>query len=213
MPGSNGPLDTAAVGRPVSGDVDAPAREVGTAGRLDVPAVVRAARRQLLAVQAHDSRSGRFVGSAAPSRGPGADSRQLDAALGPLREQLYRQALADQGHNETDAPVTLMEAERSLSSLSVLEESFWQYIVERGPITSKGKTTAAVSRLLAVVDRKLKIIALLGLARRQREGLTLSQVLAEHAAHETDPASPFPQHDKHDTTGAASRGAEGDDTP
>lgn len=215
MAGANGHFDTQALGPRASADPVAPSRELGTVG-LDVPAAVRAARGRLLAAPAHDQKTGRFIGSAAPSLRSGADSSQLAGELGPLRDGLYRQTLADQGHDATDATVTLAEAGRSLSRLSVLEESFWQYIVgdssERpghGVITSKGKTTAAVSRLLAVIDRKLKIIGLLGLERRQRQGLTLADILGERA-RETESAS---SSSRHDDTSAAPCGDEGDTTP
>jgi hypothetical protein len=76
----------------------------------------------------------------------------------------------------------------------------------RGLVDRRNKLRVAWLQMLATLIASARSIdSLLGLERRQRQGLTLAEILAER--HEAD------QHDKHDTTSATFRGAEGDDTP
>ena len=46
-------------------------------------------------------------------------------------------------------------------------------------MTAKGKTTAAVGKLLSVMDRKTKLITLLGLERRSKQTSSLIDRIAQ----------------------------------
>jgi hypothetical protein len=143
--------------------------ELGTVGSStsDVVGSVSAARQAVIARAARGA-DGRFVRDNAAAIGDGMRSERLQTALEPLREAIVSRALTDLGYTSDDAPQTALMAVRDLAALDVMSETFWAHLLERGCITQKGKTTAAVAKMLAVLDRKAKLIAMLGLQRKAK---------------------------------------------
>jgi hypothetical protein len=116
----------------------------------------------------------------------GTTSRRVLDALEPARAALERQILADRGVNDHDATALEREAARSVSRLAVIEEGLWQHVRRLGLTSTKGRITAATTKLLAVVDRKLKAASTLGLERKPRAVASLSDLLGHTV--ETGPA-------------------------
>lgn len=110
-------------------------------------------------------------------------SVKLQAALEPVRAAIYGQTLADLGCS-IDGPEkpteTLRMTARNLAALDVLAETFWTFIEAQGVLTAKGKTRAAVTTWLSIVDRQLKLAQVLGLERKAKRAKSLDDVLAEH---------------------------------
>jgi hypothetical protein len=178
--GTSGPGSDSAVADPSScAPGSAGAKDAGapTSQPLDVPAAVLAARQQLQGRPERDAASGRFVGGTAAALGPGHHSKQLQEALAPLRDAVCDATLTDLGVSRLVATQTQLMAARDLATLDVISETLWAFLQEHGPLTAKGKSRAALGRLLAVLDRKANLIKLLGLERRGRQVKSIADVI------------------------------------
>ena len=76
-------------------------------------------------------------------------SKHLQAALEPLRSEIYHAMLSDLGLSE-NGPQRPTETQRmtvrNLASLDVLAETFWTWIAERGVLTSKARRARPSTR-------------------------------------------------------------------
>src|SRR5262245_42187961 len=114
-------------------------RELGT-NAPDVAACVREARQRLEAQPQADEGTGQVTPGNVRSMTVGARSAQLQTALAPVREEIYRRALSDQGYGQDtleSPPETLRINCRNLASLDVLVETFWTHLETRGVLTAK----------------------------------------------------------------------------
>jgi hypothetical protein len=67
-----------------------------------------------------------------------------------------------------------------LARLQLITDSLGADVLARGVLTGKGRTRAAVTVYLAVLDRQQRLAQLLGLSRRQRDVPDLASYLAAH---------------------------------
>lgn len=155
-------------------------QELGTDGRDDVARCVRDARARLTSTS-----------PAMNALDVGARSVQLQAALAPVREAIYRATCEDLGVSP-DGPERPTEAlritARNLATLDILAETFWTWIETRGVLTAKGKTRSAVTTLLSIIDRQTKLAAIIGLNRRAHDigRMPIQQFLEHQRRHQTN---------------------------
>jgi hypothetical protein len=147
---------------------------------VDVAEYVRDARRSLMARPQYDEHGNPLSGNTRTMT-IGHRSAQMAAALEPIRQAVYRATLADMGCT-VDGSNRPTEAQRitarNLATLDMLAETFWTWIEQQGVMTSKGKTRAAVTTLLSIIDRQTKLAQFVGLDRRQR-GVNVAEEFAQ----------------------------------
>jgi len=152
-------------------------------GRLGATACIRAARERLASTS-----------PAMNALDIGDRSVQLQTALAPVREAIYRATCTDLGVSPDGAErptEALRITARNLATLDVLAETFWTWIEARGVLTAKGKTRSAVTTLLSIIDRQTKLAAVIGLQRKARDVGSMS--LAQYLEHEQQQRQPAPQ--------------------
>jgi hypothetical protein len=171
MPINVGDIDGDGLNNPVSAETDSPSTQLRTI-EPDVAECIREARERLSA-----------AGPSMNAMGVGDRSVRLQAALSPVRDAITAATLADLGYS-LDGPNQPPEAARvtarNLAALDVLGETFWTWIEAQGVLTAKGKTRAAVTTWLSIVDRQTKLAGVLGLERKARAATPLADVLAQH---------------------------------
>ena len=159
-----------------------PPREPTTVG-ADVAAHVAKIRHELLQQQERGP-DGKWVAGTLASGDLLDRSQQLAREIAPMREDLADSLLADLGETREDTTQAQLMVARDIALLSLMEENLVHAELEnakkynRVPFTTaKGRTATVVARLLAVMDRKLKLIQLIGLERRAKRVPSLSEVM------------------------------------
>jgi hypothetical protein len=115
----------------------------------------------------------------------------LLARQGGLREAIEarrEELLSDLGGADA-VGVLKHDAVSTYFKLSILHETLWQRVVEQGALTPKGRTRAAVTLLLQVNDRLVKLATQLGLERKPKAVLTLAELAADVRAREAAPTT------------------------
>jgi hypothetical protein len=129
---------------------------------------------------------GRFTGGNSFALVHGGRSRQV--AAGQLPEQVDALAvLADREAaivNELGGPEAISQIRRDLVTRYLETSTIADYlaanILANGVLTTKGRTRAAVTVYLQVIDRLHRLGVSIGLERRPKPAQSLADVLAQH---------------------------------
>lgn len=151
----------------------------------DVGAQVAQLRHELLQ-RPERGADGRFVSNVA-----NADlldrSQLLMRRIAPLREEIADSLLSDWGLSRVEATQSELMVARDLALCELIQENLIAAELEsaasrnRVPFTTaKGRTATVVARLLAVMDRKLKLIQLAGMERRAKPAQSIGDLMREH---------------------------------
>lgn len=172
-PLEDGMADTSAEGQETSAPSNGPVFPDSDPGTCPRSAPVPEPFSQSLAPrQQRDPVTKRFLPGHTVTLKTGEYSPRVVRALLPGQEaQLAKldgrraQLIADQGGEAECSQIRLDLVDSYNATVTFLEWSR-QNILERGPFTSKGRTRAAVSLYLSMLDRQVKLAAMLGLDRR-----------------------------------------------
>jgi hypothetical protein len=129
--------------------------------------------------------AGRFAPGNTASLTHGQRSERAGAELIPHLAALLAEKeaaiVADLGGAEQLSAIRRELVARFIQS-SAIADSLAVNIAAHGVLTAKGRTRAAVTLYLQVLDRQIKLATSIGLERRQKRALSVGDIIREHEA-------------------------------
>lgn len=118
--------------------------------------------------------NGTFAAGNSAARRHGLYSKQLQEDAAPWRAEQMAAISADLGDDVSTLKAHTIE---QIGTTLVLLRFLGGTLMADGPLTAKGKQRAAGSAYLQVLDRYMRLVALVGLERRAKQVETLEDVL------------------------------------
>lgn len=157
-------------GKGAAGRPEAPIARHSEPAAPDLDGTVGAAVAELTTRSDHGA-GGRFTKGNTAAWKTGARSQQLPLALADAKAELNAKVGADLGLDTRDggAAETLLGTADAYAEARLLRTSLFHTLAQQGgPVTGKGRTRAALTTYLAVLDRELRLATALGFERRAR---------------------------------------------
>lgn len=123
--------------------------------------------------------AGRFVAGNRAGVVHGGRSSQALALQAPLRAEDRAKVLSDLGIEENELPAVLSDAVDTFTELRLIRRAYFTFLeLQGGPIARNGRQRTAARYYLNVIDRQLKIAALLGIERKAKQTNDLSDLMS-----------------------------------
>jgi hypothetical protein len=119
-----------------------------------------------------------------------------DSTLAAVHREMVEALTNDLGGGDA---LSAMEAPhvREYARLGLIAESLGHNVLERGALTGKGKTRAAVNVYLQVLDRLVRLGQTLGLKRRTKRASSLAELADQMAQHQSPTATANEEEQQH----------------